>query len=330
MTDHFADLHPTRKGGLLPPIIERPRLNATPFLATALPVHPESDLAPVLNYPMDLNDQVGDCVVAGWDHFCQVVNHLLGQEYVNLSQDQLIELYKTQNPTFDLNSATNGPGSAADGGMVMQLFLEELRRRGLILAFAEIDFTNSEVMEAATYVFLGVLLGAGLQEAQVSSQFDEGQWDYVPGQPFIGGHCIPAVGYKQCVSWGKIVGFTQRFLGVQVQEAWVVITQAHLDHPGFRNNFDVAGFAAAYQALTGKTLPVPVPTPAPPAPSPVPTPAPAPSGGGASFLVGDPGVVARLEQVAAKRHMTPNDWLTRHLEHYFRLYSLVELDQEGE
>lgn len=356
----MTDFHPTRKGGLLPPIPDRPRLDATPFLThVALPPHPSADLAPNLNYPMDENNAWGDCVVAGWDHFAQVVYTLLGQPYVNLGPAELLELYRTQNPNFDPADPAHGPGSADDGGMVIQLFLEELRKRGWIMAFAQIDYTDTDLVDAATYVFLGVLFGASLQEAQVSEQFDQGLWDFVPGQAFIGGHCFPGVGYNQAVSWGKLIAFTSRFIGQQAVEAWVVITKAHLDHPGFRDNFDLAGFAAAYQALTGQVLPIdvppappapqPEPVPVPPAPQPAPTPPapptpptppepptpptppapPAPPGGGASFLVGDPGVVARLEEVAVKRGVSPDEWLTKHLEHYFRIFSVVELDLFG-
>lgn len=64
------------------------------------------------------------------------------------------------------------------------------------------------------------------------------------------------------------------FVQHQVTEAYFVITQAHVDHPGFRDSFDLAAYAAAYQEITGAPFPVPV---APdPAPTPAPTPAPAP------------------------------------------------------
>lgn len=334
MTDAI-DLHPTRKGGLRPADPSRPRLDMTPFLTVAaLPAHPNLDPAPALDYPMDHNDAWGDCVVAGWDHLSQVIHTLLSGSYVNMPDEAILEAYRTQNPNFDPNgsSSTNGPGSDADGGMNVQMFLEELRRRGVIVAFAQVDYTNQDILNTATYVFLGVLIAAQLQRAQVQEQFDQGVWTYVEGEPFIGGHCVPLVGYYECVSWAKRVLLAPTFVSKQVTEAWVVVTQAQLDDPGFRDSFDVTGFAAAYKALTHKDLPVPVspptpkPSPTPVPPAPAPTPAPAPPGGGASFLVGDPGVVARLEEVARKRGLDPNDWVTQHFQHYFRLYSLVALD----
>lgn len=310
-----VDLHPVRKGGLLPAIENRPKLLLTPsFFETVDPtVYPAVYTTPALNYPMDLNDQVGCCVVAGWDHFLQAVHALLGEDYKNLSDAEIVAIYKTQNPNFDLNgsSTTNGPGSDADGGMVIQLLLEEMRRRGLIEAFAAVH-TDEHSLRAAAWVFLGVILGVKLQEAQVGEQFDAGTWDYVAGAGFIGGHCVPLLGYDQVVTWAKVVAITDRFRAQQITEAWVAITPAQANDPSFRNKLDWNGFAAAYHQLTGKTLPGAAPTPPAPAPTPPAPPAPTPAQG-ATFLVSDPVVAQAALALAHDAGLTPDEWLTREL-----------------
>jgi hypothetical protein len=68
---------------------------------------------------------------------------------------------------------------------------------------------------------------------------------------------------------------TEAFIAHQLDEAWFVLTQAHVDHPAFRAGYDVAGFAAAVAEMTGGRVVVPVPAPQPP-PAPQPTPGPAP------------------------------------------------------
>lgn len=230
------------------------------------PTAPLADLAPDLVYPMDGNDRVGCCVVAGYDHFNQVVTSCLLGKGFNFTQEDIWNFYRTQNPGFDPNgsSETNGPGSSHDNGMSVQSFLEYLQKTGRILGFAKIDYTNEEELKAATYIGLGIITGVVLDKEQMT-QFQSGLWDYVPDGTPEGGHCIPLVGYvgnpdyHTCVTWGKLVNCTHPFIGKQMDEAWFVLTQAHVDHPNFRNHFDLAGFSAAVSAITNGTVNIPVP-----------------------------------------------------------------------
>jgi len=222
------------------------------------PAHPLVDAAPTYKWPMDYNDQWGDCVVAGYDHFQEVVQKLLVGTYKNLTKAQILALYKTQNPSFDPLSTTNGPGSAADGGMVIQEFLSYLVKKGKILGFAKVDHTHKGQMQAAIYLGLGIITGAQLTVAQQT----QSTWNYVPGDAPWGGHCTVSVGYttglEKVVSWGAVYPVTNSFVYYQIDEAWFVITQAHVDHPGFRAGFNLASFAAAYKQITGRDFPVAV------------------------------------------------------------------------
>ena len=231
------------------------------FLIT-LPTLPLVDLPPTYNYPMDGNDVVGDCVVAGWDHSLQVILGLLFGIQKNFTQDQIWAFYKTQNPNFDPNgtASTNGPGSSSDNGMDIQVFLEYLVAQKYILGFASINWKNEAQLKAAIYLGLSVMTGVQLQQAQMS-QFDIGVWDFVPGSPVDGGHCIPLVGFLgspdnlSLISWGKLLLGTMPFILNQMDECWFILTQAHIDHPSFRNHFDLAGFAQAVNAITnGKVV----------------------------------------------------------------------------
>lgn len=265
--------HPTRKLGRRPALVTRPKLNFREHVVT-IPPHPIADPPPNLTWPMDMNDQWGDCVVAGSDHALQAIYTALTGSYTNWSTDQILAYYRTQNPTFDPSSSTNGPGSNADGGMNVQLFLEQLVKDGVILGFAGVDPTNEEEVKAACYIGLGLVCGATLDNVQQS----QAVWDYVSGSPVWGGHCFAEVGYLGSpdenveISWGEAIPATQAFENNQVSEVWFVLTQAHVDHPGFRDDFDLGSFAAAYSDITGKPFPVVVPPPAPPAPGPTPSP----------------------------------------------------------
>lgn len=277
--------HPTRKTGKRPPK-NAPAISATGLLrvsASALPAYTPADAAPSLSYPMDENDAWGDCVVAAKDHGFQAILTLLTGSYVNMTYDQILALYKTQNPDFDPSGANgNGPGSSADGGMEIQTMLEYLVKQGEILGFAKVDHSSPADLRAAIYVFEHVITGVVVDDAQMNEQFDAGTWDYAPGSPEDGGHCIPMVGFDPdqltCVTWAALIKCTNAFVAKQMDEAWVMILPVHINKPGFRDNFDLAGFAAAYKEITGATFPVTVdPTPVPdPTPTPTPTPVPTP------------------------------------------------------
>lgn len=246
----------------------RPAVPFRQFL-TSIPAHPLFDQAPAFSYPVDGNDTFSDCVVAAFDHTRQVITGLLTGTQLNLSPDEIVALYKTQNPDFDPSGdpSVNGPGSPADGGMEIQTFLEYLVSTGRILAFGRIDYTNEEELKAATYIGLSVMTGVQLQEAQMS-QFAMGTWDYQPGSPTIGGHCVPLAGYTNnpdtdtCITWGRPIACTQAFITGTMEEAWFLLFPEHVQHPNFRDNFDLPGFAAAVSSLTDGKVVVPVP-PAP-------------------------------------------------------------------
>lgn len=265
--------HDTRKLGKRPPK-RKAAVNAGDFLllgAGQLPTHPIADPVPPLNYPMDRNDEAGDCVVAGLDHALQTIHAALGVHRDNWTDAQLLAHYQTQNPGFTSWAAG---GSDVDGGMDIQTFLEHLVRTGDIVAFGKIDHRNEDLMKAAVWVGLAIVTGEDLQAAQ-QDQLDQGKpWDYKPSADW-GGHCTTTVSYngtpdtQGVVTWGEVVQVTQAFIDRQLEEAWFILTKAQIQHPSFRNAFDLPGFAAAVSALTGGKVVVPVP-----APTPVPVPAP--------------------------------------------------------
>jgi hypothetical protein len=254
---------------------------------------PPTDAAPTEQWPMDGNDVAGVCVAAGWDHTAEAIYWQLTGQYTNMTQDQIWADYKTQNPNFDPNGSaqTNGPGSAADGGMDVQTYLEYLVAQKRILGFAAVDPKNEAEVKAAIYLGLGIMTGEDLHVEQ-QSQTQAGVWDYVAqSQGDWGGHCTTWVGYPgspdydTAVTWGQLVQMTQAFIQNQVSEAWFIITQAHVDNASFRAGMDLALFAQDYADITGSqwggwtpspTPAPPQPTPTPPAPPPAPTPTPPP------------------------------------------------------
>jgi hypothetical protein len=171
--------------------------------------------------------------------------------------------------------------------MDIQTCLEYLVKSGgpdgvKALGFASVDYTNADEVKAAIAIFGSLWTGFNVQDANMA-QFDRKQpWDYVKGSPIDGGHSVVTGGYgagtgvlagdEKFITWAEETSFTDSFWSHEMEEAWVVIWPEMMDDSNFLAGVDLAAFAAAYKAITGKTFPAVVP----PAPAPTPTPAPIP------------------------------------------------------
>lgn len=271
-----------------------PALELKSFLrATAIPNHPTSEdyLSQLSGWQMLGNDTAGDCVAVTWANFRKLVTTVLANKPNYPTQDQVWEIYKTQNPDFDPNGTaeTNGPGSSADNGMDIQTLLEYLVKTGgpdgvKAVAFAKVDYTNLDELKAALAIFGGVWSGINVLDVNMTEFNDNQPWNYVSGSPQDGGHSVLSGGYTgvtsgdiRFITWAQETSFTDAFVSNLFEEAWVVIWPEHLGATEFEQGIDVAQLASDYQALTGNTFPVPTPTPTPPTPNPVPTPTPEPT-----------------------------------------------------
>lgn len=267
-----------------------------------IPPHPASEdyLARLTNWAMLGNDKAGNCVAVAWANFRRLVTAFLTSENYP-TQDQVWTIYKTQNPDFDPNGDpnVNGPGSPADGGMDIQILLEYLVKVGgpdgvKAVAFAKVDYTQPDELDAALAIFGGVWLGIDVTQANVA-EFNANQpWDYVAGSADDGGHSVLAGGYSpdpRFETWAAETSFTEAFVAHQFAEAWIVVWPEHVGTAQFEAGVDVAALAAAYQELTGSVLVVP------PGPTPTPTPGPTPTPDPAdTALVASTGPWAREHQ----------------------------------
>jgi hypothetical protein len=206
----------------------------------------------------------------------KVITTYLGDRPYNPSLQDCLEFYKTQNPDFPND----------DNGMEEQTALEEMLQNGdryydgvKPLAFAKVDVTNEQELDAAVAIFGPLLLGIEVSEANEEA-FDRGApWDYVHGSQIVGGHAVVEGGYNEgqqtgeFETWAAVTEYTDAFRIHQLEEAWVVIWPEHLGTKAFQEGVDQAALASAYTALTGRPFPVsPTPNPKPtPTPDPVPT-----------------------------------------------------------
>ena len=251
-----------------------PALRLASFLSPTVPPHPaeEDYLATLTNWQMLGNDVVGDCNAVTWANLRRLVTATLATENYP-TQAQVWQFYETQNPSFDPTGTkeTNGPGSSHDQGMDVQTGLEYLHSTGgpdgvKAVAFAKVDHTNMDEVQAALAIFGGLWLGVQVLVAN-QQEFAEGKpWTDVPGSPIDGGHAILGGGYGsdiKFITWGKETEFDPSFWnGAEqgnplVEEAWVVIWPEHLGSKSFAEGVDPVQLAADYQALTGSALVLP-------------------------------------------------------------------------
>lgn len=249
------------------PASDRPTLKARRFLTGVVPEHPAAvNHLDAATYDLYRNDQFGVCGVASLAHYiCLVTAHLAGGQRTP-TWDDVVALYRTQNPGFDPAL----PGGGQDEGVEMKKLLADAVKHGLgqsrILGFAEIDLADPEEVRAAVAIFGGVLLGLDLDMAQ-AEQLAGGVWEYVERSPQWGGHAVMEGGYstdpygEDIVTWGTRVRMTREFVRRQRAEAYVVILPEHLTDRGFLDGWDLSEFAAAYEQITDRAFPVPLPAP---------------------------------------------------------------------
>jgi hypothetical protein len=248
-----------------------PALRFASILRSDLPSYPASEdyLANLSGWQLLGNDKVGDCNAVTWANMRRLVTATLSTENYP-TQDQVWQFYQTQNPGFDPNGSpsTDGPGSPMDQGMDIQTGLEYLHANGgpdgvKVVAFAKVDHTSTEEVEAALAIFGGLWTGITVLDAN-QQEFSEGKaWTDVSGSAIDGGHAVLSGGYKdgiKFITWAQETRFAPSFWNGVVQgtplveETWVVIWPEHLGTKGFEEGIDQSHLASDYQALTGSSL----------------------------------------------------------------------------
>lgn len=182
-------------------------------------------------FPMDLNDQLGDCVVAAMAHMIQQWTFYAtnGARTVVPNNHQVLAAYE----------ALSGyqPGDpTTDNGVVMLDALQYWKHTGFaghkILAYMAVDWTNLTEIFQAIQLFGNVFLGLSLPLA-VQSVDD---WtvplggthteDGAPGS--WGGHCVPIMAASPetltVVTWGQRLKMSHNFLFDYAEEAYVVLS----------------------------------------------------------------------------------------------------------
>ena len=179
--------------------------------------------------PMFANDTCGDCVIAGRAHQSLRFEAVEQSRLIEIVDKDVVQEYFKETGGVDTGLVVLDSLKAwRKGWRVSRRWLK--RSKLNIYAFAQIDETNQDEVEAAIYLLTGA--GCGLQlPISASLQFDAGEtWDVTRKSSGIGswgGHYVYLVGYNEvgpiCVTWAKKQQMTWKFFKKYCDEAYGII-----------------------------------------------------------------------------------------------------------
>lgn len=214
--------------------------------------------AKVKAWPVYYNLSIGTCTCAGIGHLIQAWTANAGNEVI-LPDADVLQMYETL-------SGYNPQTHANDNGCVEQNVLQWMSDTGIdshkIVAFAEVNIKDPAEMKAALYQFGGLYMGIQCPKSAEDALATGQPWDYVPGSPIEGGHCIVAVKWDEqgiwIVSWGKLILMTWEFWANYAEECWVIITQDWIEANGMTPvGLNLQGLLSEFHAITGAPVPSP-------------------------------------------------------------------------
>jgi hypothetical protein len=250
------------KLGKLPKRHDQRTFQLSRYLKTSeLPAPPpEVDWSKAVpHYGMLLNDQLGDCVIAGMMHLSMGWQANAGQTPTTPSNGEVVAAYSAI-------GGYNPSDPSTDQGCNMLDALNYWRNTGLsiggqknqIAAFAEVDLSNDAEVKTALWLFGGLFTGF---EMPKSAQ-DAKSWSVPASGPHgrgkpgsWGGHCAPlaaedGTGGFQAITWGALMPATQDFVADYCEEAYAVLSAAWIAKNGQAPcGFDLAALQGDLAAL---------------------------------------------------------------------------------
>jgi hypothetical protein len=257
------------KGGRLPPHPEEthPRLYLDDFLRGVSPVIEDVDWCSEVenDLPMDRNDELGDCGIAGMDHWQIAASHYAGNPSASWGDSLCTSLYSV------LGHYVEGdPGT--DNGTVLQDNLSYWRNTGVSLPGGGTDkilfygalrswdrTTRVRAMKALGPLYLGIRCPESAEQ-----QFSEGQpWTVVKGSPDAGGHCTVQLAEFHTAdeireaTWGSVARANRAFMMATTEEVWAIGSADFVERNGSNpSGLDVEGMNEALASLTGQSNPL--------------------------------------------------------------------------
>jgi hypothetical protein len=180
-------------------------------------------------FPMDANDRLGCCVVAGAAHYL-TAEHLKLFQVIIPRENDVVKIYKKL-------------AGCKDRGLVMFDYLKYWRKHPLfghkIEIFGRVELHNHKLIRQCIQLFGGVDLGFEVQKAAFDDFDSKTPW--TPGPSDGSGHCVVAAAYDKdyyyILTWGGIIRATKEWWDAQVDEAFAILPPEYKE-PGFAQGFE--------------------------------------------------------------------------------------------
>ena len=233
-----------------------------------LPPPPVAVAAPVVdNWQMFLNDEYGDCTIAGVGHVIVAANAEVSEHDAVPTDPEIQQQYFALTGGQDTGCVEAdvlhtwyrvGLFTANDGGILHDVeddlteLLEHPKRMSKIAGYAPVGAEDMVCIQKAIELFGHCYVGVQCPQS-AQEQFAAHQpWTVVPGSPIEGGHRILYVGYDHeylyAVTWGDLVAVTYDWHDAFCDEAWAVIPQAFVEK-GAGPTVDITQLQADLNAL---------------------------------------------------------------------------------
>jgi hypothetical protein len=202
------------------------------------------------------NDQWGDCTCAGVMHLIQALSYNVNKP-IQPTTAEALALY-TATTGFDVNAGPSG-SNPTDNGAACTTVLDYWQKTGVtaggalhkIVGYASLDVSSLAQLRYAAFTFGGLYLGIN---CPAECQRNTNNWDFAPGLPIEGGHCIVQLGQGadggHVDSWGMNIPVSNQFILGYVDEAYVVISPDWLNQQGKSpSGLDLDGLLAAMKTV---------------------------------------------------------------------------------
>lgn len=206
-----------------------------------VPAPPPSVAPPAVQWPMALNDQEGDCTIAGDVHRDQAGCAIVGMPWTYPGDAAVHTAYRSLTP------------QGQDTGLLLSTVLRVGRKPGLFGVrnggYAVIHPKNTTLVKQGIWIFGSDYIGVNLpMPAQGQFKSDgSGVWELTHTSEdynIEGGHCVLPVGYTAegviAVTWGGTVLITWEWWMTYVTQVYAVVPPAFVSHGGDGRGFNLA------------------------------------------------------------------------------------------
>lgn len=262
----------TYKLGRRRPTARCPRLSLHNYLIRGMPAPPATcdytKGATTALANVYMNDQLGDCVIAGIAHVVGVLTGDAGKPFV-YTNDQIVALYSAIGGYVPNNPST-------DNGCDEQTALNYWENHGApagdhkIAGWLSVDGTNPEECRTALWLFENLYFGLELPDKWVNPMPAESgfTWDVAGASDPNNGHCVVGVGYTASGitidTWGMTGTLTDKAIatyGIPAAngEVYTVVSQDGINKANQKapNGFDWSQLIADFDSMGGSVKPPP-------------------------------------------------------------------------